>query len=103
MAVNNTQAVMLGMVTPYGTSSVQEDFAELFSFYIVMPDYLIDERFVDKNPEDFPWYSEEDIRALNQGSAILRVKLDILKKFLAEHGFDLETARNNLQEKLTSN
>ncbi len=103
MAVNNTQAVMLGMVSPYGTSSVQEDFAELFSFYIVMPDYLIDDRFVDKNPEDYPWVSEEVVRAVNQGSAILRVKLDILKKFLAEHGFDLETARNNLQEKLTSN
>lgn len=100
MTIQEIQALTMGMVTPYATSSVQEDFAELFAFYIVQPEHIIKTWFEEKKTKDFPNIPENVIQSLNNGSAILRIKLEIMKKMLSGQGLDMDKIREDLQVKL---
>lgn len=88
--VSVTQARTKGMVSPYGTSAVSEDFAELFSFYITETDEVLYTYFIDVEGEV----------QLNMGRQILRTKLQILNRFLLGIGVDLEAVRISFQTKL---
>lgn len=103
MTLNSTDALLRGMVTPYATSSVQEDFAELFAFYITQDESTISVWFDYKDPEI--WKDMADaalIEELNRGSAILRKKLTIMKNMLKSSGMDIDSIRKDFQERIKS-
>ncbi len=79
-----------GMVSSYAVSSVSEDFAELFSFYITQTDTELTACFNDVVNET----------ELNKGRAILRTKLSVMKKFLNEIGLNPDLVRKELQIRL---
>ena len=89
-AINLEQARMKGMVSEYGTSSVFEDFAEIFSFYITEPDAKLNEFFIDVPGEI----------QLNMGKEVLRTKLRIIDRFLTGIGINVSTIRESFQAKI---
>lgn len=101
-AVQLSEAIERGMVTPYGTGAVQEDFAELFSGYITYTnnqlDYLFKDEKITKTTSP-----EEALKIIqrNKGRVFIRTKLGIMKKFLIANGLDLDAVRTDLQDKLS--
>lgn len=102
MAVSDAEALMMGMVSPYATSSVQEDFAELFAFVIIQPDEMIQLYLGEKKQEDWLNLTPEDLLALNKGSEIIRQKYVVLSNMLKEHNLDITKVRQSLQQKLNN-
>lgn len=93
-AITSKDALKKGMVSPYATNGFPDDFAELFSFYLVGADaelsYYFDQQKVA---------TAEDVE-LNKGRVILVTKLGILMKFTEEIGLDMDKVREDLQTKL---
>jgi len=103
MALKANDAIKLGMVTPYGTSAVHEDFAELFSTYICAPQDVVDHILKDDEPTDDTTPAQmKEIIKMNEGRALIRKKLAIMKQYLKSLGFDLDIAREKTREKLDS-
>lgn len=111
MALDMSEALCRGMVSPYGTSSVNEDFAELFATYILLSDDLWNYMYQDQPiPNPKPGIDEDEmqeavqmmelVRRMNAGRALVRTKFEILNKFLDNNGLDIVKARIALQNKL---
>lgn len=88
------QAIMRGMVSPYGTSAFAEDFAELFAFCITKTDAELAYLFNDQE------VTSMEIAEMNKGRGFLRTKQNILVKFLEGIGMDIVKIREDLQAKL---
>lgn len=95
-AVTAKQALMKGMVSPYGTSAFAEDFAEIFSFYLSASEEELDYYFNQQ-----PIENAQDVE-LNKGRAYLAAKLNILLKFTDSIGLDMDKVREDLQSKLNN-
>ena len=93
-SLNDDQALRRGFVSPYGTSSFNEDFAEVVAFLLYDPDfyttYINDEECTD-----------EACLERNQGRAMIRAKYNaILEHYRENTGVDLLQLRENIQAKL---
>ena len=94
LTVDDKEALRKGMVSPYGTSSPQEDFVELFATYVIASDKELANYFVDvKSPN-----TEQALD--NNGRAILRQKLSIQKKYMLNAGIDMDVVRTTYQSLL---
>ncbi|MCV9386329.1 substrate import-associated zinc metallohydrolase lipoprotein [Reichenbachiella ulvae] len=88
------EALKRGFVSPYATSSVNEDFAEIVAFYVFDEDfhetYLTLEDCIDAECEE-----------RNEGRSRLQEKVTSVKDhYLKVTGIDLDDLRNELQSKL---
>jgi len=106
-AVRQNNAIERGMVSPYATNSVADDFAELFSHYIIESDdalnALLNDEVINTDPDKGPVTDPKEFLGIikrNEGHAFIRTKLGIMKKFLSSVGFDLEKVREATQAKI---
>jgi substrate import-associated zinc metallohydrolase lipoprotein len=89
------EALQRGFVSPYGTSSPNEDFAELVSFYLYFQDF--EEQFTidEEDCEDI------DCSLRNEGRERLRQKLAaVASHYEKVTGINLEKLRASIQSKL---
>jgi len=92
--LTDEEALERGFVSPYATSSFNEDFAETVAFI------LFDKNFYETYMTDENCDSE-DCAARNEGRGRLRQKYtSILKHYQAHTGVDLLSVRELVQEKL---
>jgi substrate import-associated zinc metallohydrolase lipoprotein len=92
--LTDEEALQRGFVSPYATSSFNEDFAELVAFLLYHPD------FYTIYMEDEPC-TTTDCEARNSGRAKLRTKYNaILNHYKQNTGVDLLEVRKLVQEKL---
>lgn len=92
--LTNAEALERGFVSPYATSSYNEDFAEFVAFL------LFDENFYETYIEDEPCGTPECL-ARNEGRERLRQKYNsIITHYKQYTGVDLLQLRANIQEKL---
>lgn len=98
--VDFNNAIQRGMVSAYGTSSVSEDFAELFSTYIIQTEVYLNFILNDESLETTE--PEEMLQRMkrNEGRVFIRQKLSILKKFLLSAGLNIDKVRSETQKKL---
>lgn len=93
-ALNNEEALIRGFVSPYGTSSFNEDYAEIVAYLLFRPDFY--ETYIN---------DEEDCATpaciqRNEGRAKLRSKLSvILPHYERNTGVDLLKVRELIQAK----
>ncbi len=92
--LTDEEALRRGFVSPYATSSFNEDFAELVAHLLFKPDfytqYLTDEDC-----------STVDCEARNAGRALLRIKYNaVLNHYKVTTGVDLLEVRELIQDKL---
>lgn len=92
--LTDEQALQRGFVSPYATSSFNEDFAELSAFLLFHPDfytlYIEDEVCTTRDCEE-----------RNAGRALIRVKYNaVLNHYKQNAGVDLLEVRELIQEKL---
>ena len=93
--LTDEEALQRGFVSPYGTSSFNEDFAEVVAFL------LFDKLFYEKYIEDEPDCNMVDCVARNEGRAKLRRKYNaILAHYEQNTGVDLLRVRAIVQAKL---
>jgi substrate import-associated zinc metallohydrolase lipoprotein len=93
--LTDEEALQRGFVSPYGTSSYNEDFAELVAFLLFYPDFY--DRYI--TPETN--CTDVACQARNDGRAKLEIKLNaILTHYKTYTGVDLEAVREIVQEKL---
>jgi substrate import-associated zinc metallohydrolase lipoprotein len=94
--LSNEEALQRGFVSPYATSSYNEDFAEFVAFL------LFDENFYETYLEDEVECTTEDCASRNEGRALLRKKYtSILSHYKQYTGVDLLQIRALVQEKLS--
>jgi len=92
--LNNDQALRRGFVSPYGTSDVNEDFAEIVAFL------LYDPNFFDEYIEEEECLDESCLER-NEGRALIRTKYNsILDHYQQNTGVDLLQLRARIQERL---
>jgi substrate import-associated zinc metallohydrolase lipoprotein len=93
--LTNEEALQRGFVSPYGTSTFNEDFAEVVAFL------LFDPLFYEKYIEDEPDCTTVDCVARNEGREKLRRKYNaILQHYEQNTGVDLLRVRDIIQAKL---
>jgi substrate import-associated zinc metallohydrolase lipoprotein len=93
--LTDEEALQRGFVSPYGTSTFNEDFAEVVAFLLFRPDFYT--RFL----EDEPNCTTVDCAARNEGRARLRRKYNaILELYKQNTGVDLLQVRAIIQAKL---
>lgn len=93
--LTDQEALQRGFVSPYGTSTFNEDFAEIVAFLLFRPDFY--ETFI----EDEPNCNTLDCVARNEGRAKLRRKYNaILEHYEQNTGVDLLQVREIIQAKL---
>jgi substrate import-associated zinc metallohydrolase lipoprotein len=93
--LTDAEALERGFVSPYGTSSFNEDFAEFVAFL------LFDENFYETYINDETNCTTEACAARNEGRAKLREKYtSILAHYKQYTGVDLLAVRELVQEKL---
>lgn len=93
--LTDEEALRRGFVSPYGTSTFNEDFAELVAFLLFRPDFFT--RFI----EDEPNCNAVDCAARNEGRAKLRRKYNaVLQHYEQNTGVDLLAVRAIIQAKL---
>jgi len=91
-------AIAKGMVTPYGTSSVAEDFAELVSFIITSPADQFEAIYITPEPCDV---GDQDCADRNVGRLRIQQKYDrVLEYFNNEVGVDLLKVRDEFLKSL---
>jgi substrate import-associated zinc metallohydrolase lipoprotein len=94
--LTNAEALERGFVSPYATSSYNEDFAEFVAFL------LFDELFYETYINDEPGCTTDDCTARNEGRARLRQKYNsIIAHYKQYTGVDLLQLRALVQEKLS--
>lgn len=98
-----------GMVTPYGTNSVADDFAELFAGYITYTiedlSYILQDEVINTDPTKGEVTNPADFLSIikrNEGRSFIRTKLSIMKKFLNSVGFDLDKVRTEAQIRMNA-
>jgi substrate import-associated zinc metallohydrolase lipoprotein len=94
--LTDEQALTRGFVSPYATSSPNEDFAETVAFYLFDPDF--DENFTGDEIN----CTDPDCESRNEGRALIRSKVAAI----ADHyekvtGINLEALRTACQAKIT--
>lgn len=93
--LTDEEALRRGFVSPYATSSFNEDFAETAAFVLFDPDF--DEKFM-QDEEDC---NTVDCLERNEGRALIRRKLNtILAHYEQNTGVDLMEVRAIIQNKL---
>ncbi len=93
--LTDEEALQRGFVSPYGTSSPNEDFAELVAFY------LFDQNFDTKFIIDEANCTTEACLLRNEGRAKLREKLaSITSLYEDKTGIDLTELRDEIQSRL---
>ncbi|HEY0744432.1 MAG TPA: substrate import-associated zinc metallohydrolase lipoprotein [Chryseosolibacter sp.] len=93
--LTDEEALQRGFVSPYGTSTFNEDFAELVAFYLFDPD------FHTKYTIDETSCVTADCTARNEGRAKLRQKLAAAQLHYKQNvGVDLELVRQRVQARL---
>lgn len=93
--LTDEEALKRGFVSPYGTSTFNEDFAEVVAFLLFRPDFFT--RFL----EDEPNCQTVECNARNEGRAKLRRKYNaILQHYEQNTGVDLLKVREIIQSKL---
>jgi substrate import-associated zinc metallohydrolase lipoprotein len=93
--LNDEDALERGFVSPYATSSFNEDFAETVAFILYYPSFY--ERYYDEEDN----CATADCVARNEGRALIRQKYDaILAHYKQYTGVDLLAVRDIIQEKL---
>lgn len=93
--LTDEEALQRGFVSPYGTSTFNEDFAEVVAFL------LYDPQFYEKYINDEPDCTTSDCDARNEGRAKLRRKYNaILAHYEQYTGVDLLAVRELIQAKL---
>ena len=89
------EALQRGFVSPYGTSTFNEDFAEVVAFLLFRPDFY--ETFIEDEPDCLT----ADCVARNEGRAKLRRKYNaVLEHYEQNTGVDLLQVRDIIQAKL---
>lgn len=92
--LNDDEALRRGFVSPYGTSDVNEDFAEVVAFLLYEPDFF--DQYI--NEEDC---TDDDCLERNEGRALIRTKYNaILEHYERNTGVDLLQLRARIQERL---
>ena len=92
--LNDAEALRRGFVSPYGTSDVNEDFAEVVAFMLYEPDFFN----IYINDEDC---TDDACLERNAGRAMLRTKYNsILEHYERNTGVDLLQLRARIQERL---
>lgn len=92
--LTDEEALKRGFVSPYGTSSFNEDFAEVVAFLLFRPDFY--ETFIDDEEN----CQTADCVARNEGRAKLRRKYNaILEHYKQNTGVDLLAVRELIQAK----
>ncbi len=92
--LNNNEALQRGFVSPYGTSDVNEDFAEVVAFMLYEPNFF-DEYIAEEACND------EECEERNEGRALLRAKYNaIVDHYQRNVGVDLLQLRARIQERL---
>lgn len=93
--LSDAEALERGFVSPYGTSSFNEDFAEFVAFLLYDPDFY--ETYI----EDEENCATLDCVERNEGRAMLRKKYSaVLAHYKQFTGVDLLLVREKIQEKL---
>ena len=92
--LNDEEALRRGFVSPYATSSFNEDFAESVAFLLYDPNFFT--TYI--NDEDC---TDEACLERNQGRAMIRAKYNaILEHYQENTGIDLLQLREQIQAKL---
>ena len=107
--VSNTNAIERGMLTPYGTNGISDDFTELFAGYITYNEasmeYVFEDEVINTDATVGPVTDPADFLGIikrNEGRVFIRTKLGIMKKFLSSVGFDLDKVRESTQARLNN-
>lgn len=81
--LDEQQAIKRGMVTPYGTSSEFEDFAEIVAEYLLTSEDVFNHTFFEqRDPDD----------GLNEGRGLIRKKMDLIDDYY-QSNFQVDLAR----------
>ncbi|MGB3850223.1 MAG: substrate import-associated zinc metallohydrolase lipoprotein [Tunicatimonas sp.] len=92
--LSDEEALRRGFVSPYGTSDVNEDFAEVVAFMLYEPNFFAE--YVDE--EDC---TDDACLERNEGRALLRTKYNsIVEHYERNVGVDLMQLRARIQERL---
>ena len=92
--LDDAEALRRGFVSPYGTSDVNEDFAEVVAFLLYEPDFF--DLYI--NSEDC---TDDACLERNEGKAMIRAKYNsILEHYERNTGVDLLRLRARIQERL---
>ncbi len=92
--LNDDEALRRGFVSPYGTSDVNEDFAEVVAFLLYEPNFF--DQYI--TTEDC---TDDDCLERNEGRAMIRTKYNaILEHYEQNTGVDLLQLRARIQERL---
>jgi substrate import-associated zinc metallohydrolase lipoprotein len=93
--LSDVEAIERGFVSPYATSSFNEDFAETVAFILFHP------QFYETYIEDEPNCTTDDCTKRNEGRAFLRTKYtSVLTHYEQVTGVDLLEVRAIIQDKL---
>lgn len=93
--LTNEEALTRGFVSPYATSSPNEDFAETVAFY------LFDQDFMEFYLTDEPGCTEADCTARNEGRELIRQKLSAIEGHYEKFtGVVLADVREAVQSRL---
>lgn len=92
--LNNQDAISRGFVSPYGTSSPNEDFAEFVAFYLFRQDFH--STFIEMET-----CTTDECLERNEGRLMLQQKLSAISEhYLKVTGIDLADLREVVQSKL---
>ncbi len=93
--LTNEEALQRGFVSPYGTSTFNEDFAEIVAFLLYDPEFF--EKYIDDEPN----CTTAACESRNEGRARLRRKYNaVLTHYQQFTGVDLLAVRELIQAKL---
>jgi substrate import-associated zinc metallohydrolase lipoprotein len=92
--LSNDEALARGSVSPYATSSFNEDFAETVAFFLFYPDFY--DRYINDEV-----CTDNACIERNNGRAMIRKKYNaMLNHYLVNTGVDLTKVREIIQQKL---
>jgi len=95
VSLSNEDALIRGFVSPYGTSSPNEDFAETVAFFLYNPNF--ESEFMTDEPNCLT----PECEARNAGRELVREKLTAIREhYVKVVGVDLQAVRNAIQAKL---
>ena len=95
VSLSDEDALIRGFVSPYGTSSPNEDFAETVAFFLYNPNF--ESEFMTDEPNCLT----PECEARNAGRELVREKLTAIREhYVKVVGVDLQAVRNAIQAKL---
>jgi len=93
--LTDEEALQRGFVSPYATSSPNEDFAETVAFYLFYTDFAED--FIEQDPD----CETPECVSVNEGRQLIQEKLNAINEHYEKvTGIDLETLREAVQSRL---